>query len=443
MSSWHTILQDASYKGVGFEVMALDESNGKALVEHARAFTQGVELEDMGTSGRQVQVSAVFYGKQYSSRLLRLLEALEEPGAGVLVHPVWGRLNNMLAASWSYRHDAENVDYATIDVTFREAAEAQKIFVFENHFLMALERLIARIDAYRMAAVGMIDALLAMRQGCSALWGSALGLWSTLRGVFAAVRQLLQADARQYPDHAAGVYRSENFAADAAAVFADLERMCRAGIAATAAVQADGVAQADSRSVRLRFDAALDLVDALSELPRQVLAGSNTALRLQRITYAQSQAVAQMLRLCTLSSLISVGQILIETYGEEMTAPELMYINRVLRQRVQREIDALRQSLAAARAVSAAEADRLYPLVHQCSETLRECAGQVNELVRAAINRKPPLIVRPSPLSGTVHQLAFALYGDIGRAPELVRLNPHITHPSFIRQGVLINGYAR
>lgn len=60
MSAWHTVLQDASFKGIGFDVMHLDETDGKVLVGHAKPFTNGVMLEDMGTQGRQVQVSAVF-----------------------------------------------------------------------------------------------------------------------------------------------------------------------------------------------------------------------------------------------------------------------------------------------------------------------------------------------------------------------------------------------
>ena len=46
--SWHTVLQDASFKGAHFEVEAIDEENGKALAAHERPFVQGVDLEDMG-----------------------------------------------------------------------------------------------------------------------------------------------------------------------------------------------------------------------------------------------------------------------------------------------------------------------------------------------------------------------------------------------------------
>ena len=125
MSMWHTVLQDASFRDVRFDVVALDEQDGKALVEHSRPFTDGVWLEDMGSTGRQVQVEAVFWGKGYHSRLNALVEALMERGAGVLVHPVWGRLQNMMAASWHFHHDADNVDYATLSITFRESGEPQ------------------------------------------------------------------------------------------------------------------------------------------------------------------------------------------------------------------------------------------------------------------------------------------------------------------------------
>ncbi|WP_369676665.1 hypothetical protein, partial [Enterococcus faecium] len=92
-------------------------------------------------------------------------------------------MTNMMAASWRYRHEADNVDYAALDMTFREATESQPIFVFENAFLMRLEQLIQLIDTYREAAFGLIDALLAVDGGVSDLWGSALGIWGAGYGV--------------------------------------------------------------------------------------------------------------------------------------------------------------------------------------------------------------------------------------------------------------------
>ena len=427
--SWHTVLQDASFKGAHFEVEAIDEENGKALAAHERPFVQGVDLEDMGNMGRQVQISAVFWGKGYAGRLKTLLEALETPGAGVLVHPVWGRMTNMMAASWRYRHEADNVDYAALDMTFREATESQPIFVFENAFLMRLEQLIQLIDTYREAAFGLIDALLAVDGGVSDLWGSALGIWGAGYGVFRAVAELFALDIA-WPG--GGAYASAGFAAD---------------MAAAQRVLADAV-QAGGLGARARFDAAALKVDELLALPRDLLSGKGETAgwqgrRLQKITAANMQPVAQALRLLALSALAVTAADLVEAEGEVMSAPDLMHINRVMRRRVQAEIDLLREVQAQARQGGSGAAGAVYSSSHAVAEALRDTAQHTNALIVAAINQKPPLIVRPAPLTGTMHQIAHAFYGDWRRADELIRLNPHIVHPAFVALGEWVNGYAK
>lgn len=455
--SWHTVLQDASFKGAHFEVEAIDEENGKALAAHERPFVQGVDLEDMGNMGRQVQISAVFWGKGYAGRLKTLLEALETPGAGVLVHPVWGRMTNMMAASWRYRHEADNVDYAALDMTFREATESQPIFVFENAFLMRLEQLIQLIDTYREAAFGLIDALLAVDGGVSDLWGSALGIWGAGYGVFRAVAELFALDIA-WPG--GGAYASAGFAADMAAAQRVLADAVQAGLRAeaglavaasadAAAGRADGLAvQAGGLGARARFDAAALKVDELLALPRDLLSGKGETAgwqgrRLQKITAANMQPVAQALRLLALAALAEVAAELVEAEGEVMSAPDLMHINRVMRRRVQAEIDLLREVQAQARQGGSGAAGAVYSSSHAVAEALRDTAQHTNALIVAAINQKPPLIVRPAPLTGTMHQIAHAFYGDWRRADELIRLNPHIVHPAFVALGEWVNGYAK
>ncbi len=254
MSMWHTVLQDASFRDVRFDVVALDEQDGKALVEHARPFTDGVWLEDMGSMGRQVQVEAVFWGKGYHSRLNALVEALMVRGVGVLVHPVWGRLQNMIAASWHFHHDADNVDYATLSITFRESGEPQKIFVFENAFLMAIERLIARLDAYRAALEGWIDALAMTKQSVGALIGSALGFASAARGAWAALREVfdvsslgLGGGSHRQPENSSAGERAQS-----KRLWHEMHELVQAGLFQAAAIGADGVVNtADVRSAKV------------------------------------------------------------------------------------------------------------------------------------------------------------------------------------------------
>ena len=446
MSGWHTVLQEASFKGVRFDVDRIDEHNGKALAEHAQPFVSGVDLEDMGNSGREINISAVFYGKQYSSRLLKLLDALEESGACVLVHPIWGRMQNMMPVSWNYRHEADNVDFSAVDISFREATEAQPILVFENEFLIELERLIAQIDAYRSFAEGFIDAVLAVKGGVSDLWGSALGLYSGLAGSFAAVRSLFEFDAAAWLFGSAA-YREDDFQTAMRAGVANLADMVAEGLQRESANGSAIDAASGGLTVRQRFDEAATLADKVCAVPA-TLHGSQSETRsgfagLQRITSKQMQPTQMAINAVVLAALVDIATALIEEHGEEMGAPDLMRINHSVRTRIQANIEELRAVEKQAFTEHSMAAEAVCSTAYQAAESLRGIAGRFNALVVAAINQKPPLTVRMAPFDGTVHQIAFALYGDITRAGELIRLNPHINHPAFIRRNDLINAYAK
>lgn len=437
MSMWHTVLQDASFKGVRFDVMNIEESNGKALVEHAKPFADGVLLEDMGTTGREVQVAAVFWGKQYHSRLNQLLTTLMESGSGVLLHPIWGRMPNMVAASWHYRHDADNVDYATLDITFRESGEPHKIFVFENPFLMQLERLIAQIDGYRTHLMHWLDTLTMAQQSASALWGSALGFWSVARGTLTAVSRLFGQNDKHPSADVSGK-----------AWYDHLHQTVQSGLWHSAGINTKGQVMASSRSARQRFDEVLRQSHALHDVPRQVWSGladpaTHKHNRLQRASLAQVQMVLHILRLTSLAVVLQVACLLIEKQGDQMNAPDLLHLNRSVRLQVQTQIAALRALLQQAQAQRHGQYAQWYQHSHALIEAMRQASGGLNALVVAAINQKPPLIVRPAPFGGTMQQMAFALYGNIARSDELMRLNPHISHPNFIATGTPINGYVR
>ena len=435
MSMWHTVLQDASFRDVRFDVVALDEQDGKALVEHARPFTDGVWLEDMGSTGRQVQVEAVFWGKGYHSRLNALVEALMERGAGVLVHPVWGRLQNMMAASWHFHHDADNVDYATLSITFRESGEPQKIFVFENAFLMAIERLIARIDTYRAALEGWIDALTMAKQSGGALIGSAFGFASAARGAWAALRDLFDVGSLGLGGHESG---GAGDGAGSKRLWRDMRNMVQAGLFQAAAIGADGaVHTAGVRSAKSRFDALLRAADAVATVEQRMAVAANSNTR-RGSDWAERAQVGQVLRLMALETIFQAALLLLEHDGERMSAPDVWHINRAVRQRTAAEIARLRATLAAM-----PDKTQAYDAVYAVVETLRDAAAHLNLLAIAVLNQKPPLIARPAPLSGTVHQLAFAWYGEINRADELIRLNPQLRHPCFIQTGEIMNGYAQ
>ena len=90
-----------------------------------------------------------------------------------------------------------------------------------------------------------------------------------------------------------------------------------------------------------------------------------------------------------------------------------------------------------------AKATEVYASTQQSIEALRAAAHELNLLVLAVINQKPPMRITQAAFDGSMHQFAHLFYQDLARSKELMRLNPHITHPSFISRGDWINHYAR
>ena len=356
-------------------------------------------------------------------------------GAGVLVHPVWGRLQNMIAANWHFNHDADNVDYATLSITFRESGEPQKIFVFENAFLMAIERLIARLDTYRAALEGWIDALAMAKQSVGALIGSALGLTSAARGAWAALRDLFDVGSLGLGGHESG---GAGEGVGSKTLWREMHSTAQAGLFQAAAIGAAGeVDTADVRSAKSRFDALLRAADAVATVEQRMAVAANSNTR-RGSDWAERARVGQVLRLMAVETMFQAALLLLEHEGERMSAPDVMHINREVRQRVAAELTYLRATLSAS-----PDKAQAYDAVYAVVEALREAAAHLNLLAIAVLNQKPPLIARPAPLSGTVHQLAFAWYGEINRADELIRLNPQLRHPCFIQTGEIMNGYAQ
>lgn len=441
MSMWYNNLQTASYKSVAFDVLAIDDRNEKALAEHARPFVNGIDLEDMGTQARQCQVSAVYYGLGFDSKLVELMSALEEPGAGVLVHPIFGRMQNMIAASWSFHVEADMVNYVALDITFREATEAQPIFVFENAWLSKLEEVLNTIDSYKDKVLDYVELALTVKNGVSAMWGGANGMWAALNGVFGTVRTLFDFDALKFPS--GGGYSSTTFASASAIQSAKLAEMIDAGITSEAVLDDDVLA------ARQRYDATTKIVDDIAKIADSILSGQGdensdvATRRINKITELQMRPILQFVSIVSTCVLVRATVELIEKDSDTITASELMYMNNSLRQRLQSQIDSLRASYQLADSLKSPIATALYTSTQETIELLRNAAFQLNSLVLAVIAQKPPLRVRRAEFDGTIHQFAHAFYADIGRADELMRLNPHLTHPSFISRGDWMNYYVK
>lgn len=118
--AWLVTLQQASFRGVPFDCVGVDDEIQRALVEHVIPYQEGAQVEDMGREGRRFRVSALVWGDAYEAQLQFLTAALDEPGEGELIHPLYG-VKTCHVASWRVSHEAEAPDQCQISMEFVES----------------------------------------------------------------------------------------------------------------------------------------------------------------------------------------------------------------------------------------------------------------------------------------------------------------------------------
>ncbi|WP_033458858.1 DNA circularization protein [Bordetella bronchiseptica] len=89
---WKEDKQAASFRGVPFLVEASSGRRGRRTVLHEYPKRDVPMVEDMGLATRDHKFSAWVGGDDCLTKRDALLKVLEEPGAGELVHPWYGRL---------------------------------------------------------------------------------------------------------------------------------------------------------------------------------------------------------------------------------------------------------------------------------------------------------------------------------------------------------------
>lgn len=436
--AWNLTLQDASFRGVTFEVQSVEDRGEKALCVHEYPYRSGAEVEDLGRKPRVIPVTAIFWGVAYESRIKALVAAFEEAGPGELIHPVFGSLT-VAVRRWQIQHSAERHDYAT--VTF-EAVEA----VTDNPFFGATssrslaEQALTDISSSLDEALGLSESEL----------GKTLGQWAdTAANIKARVETELQG-VLDVLDAGRRVVRSVLSYVDVPAAFvADAQAIVR-GLQADAASASSSVVSAFgvlSTALPLLSLTAPEAVKAYAtgagaygpawvSGPQSALSGkaeAQLALRVPRpavatipVPDAGSARTPQCVAVThvTLLEAQATAQAASEALKADMASPaltpgEIEGLAGNVRARLD---DALHYTAAALPQGS----------VHPVCERLRTAARAMQQLAEAALNARPPLAIRTAGLACNFHLLAHRLYGDFTRADELRRINPQVRNPNFI-----------
>lgn len=404
--AWQENLQDASFRGVPFDCINTSDSSRKSLVAHSIPYTNGAELEDTGEDAGAVRIQAIFFGDDYETRLDDFRSALSAPGAGELVHPVFGAMQ-VVVAEQDAVHDADAPDSCTVTVTFMRDGITTATFADKTILQLADSAL----QAADVALAKSVETLTAQT-------GKVSLLQKTLNGIKRATRladraRQAAAQARQF---AKNVISTAYSIIDAPRAFAADMAALANGMIDLRAFDKD-VIMAQWRSLADDFGKALRLPNDGKDVDPDTRRDDNT---LTLFLGVQEFNVLTQVAVTILSG---------EAGSPALTPVELEEITNTMRLRGQALIDEHR-----------ALGDDVdgYAVI----EAIKESADALQRTAAALLADRPALVRRTVEQPISLRLLAHHWYGDHERAIELLRLNPQIRHPNFLQPGDVLNAYA-
>ncbi|MGH9577138.1 MAG: DNA circularization N-terminal domain-containing protein, partial [Terriglobales bacterium] len=90
--SWRERRQPGSFRGVRFEFLDVEGTHGRRTAVYEYPLRDKPDTEDMGRKARQFTIQAFVIGADYDGAREALVNALDEKGPGIFVHPTRGEL---------------------------------------------------------------------------------------------------------------------------------------------------------------------------------------------------------------------------------------------------------------------------------------------------------------------------------------------------------------
>jgi len=111
-------LSPASYKGVPFLVVSASLSGGRKDVKHVYPNKDTQVIEDLGLIPKPYSLRIVITGEDYIAKRDALIRIFDEGGPGPLVHPFYGRIENMVARTYTLDEEMRSLGEARLSVNF-------------------------------------------------------------------------------------------------------------------------------------------------------------------------------------------------------------------------------------------------------------------------------------------------------------------------------------
>jgi prophage DNA circulation protein len=412
--SWESNLQIASFKGATFDVEAIEDLHARAVALHEYPYRDGADVEDLAQHARRWRFKVILWGDDYEGAFGALMDALDEGGAGALMHPVLGGIAKAVATSWNFEHSVELWSGVRGTIDFVEDTTRDPVFTSSSP-VSAADAVEAQADAadaaadtalvataQTVAAAGdqsRLDAFvnnLSNSVGSFLVWLSDTSLQVTLSGQ----------SYGQYPTA---------FTSDVSAVLQTAINGLAFGgrnmaFAVPNVTPAAGDGLADYALTVRRMNAAASAVPT----------GTPDAVAIN--AHANVRAATMIARAASIVLAAEVETPLLSRDDVEQVASQAR--------------TAVQAAIVAARAAFGVEQ------ANAIGVALRATGSAVQEAALAVVTLRPPLVTQPAPVTGPLRLVAFALYGDATRAQEIARLSRY-GRDLFIAKGQPLYVYAQ
>ncbi|MCB5309208.1 DNA circularization protein [Yersinia massiliensis] len=440
--SWSDSMLDASFRGVKFDVINTRDTWSRDIAQHEYPYIDGADIQDMGRKARNIRLSALFWGDDYDSRLQSFIAALDKPGAGELIHPIYGSMPNMQAIECQISHDAENVDYCTVELVFLESKTGNPFFT-QDYPTAQADVIFNQVQSLMDAEQSLMDNAMAPLRDAKKLMSKSKALASTALNMLIIFRSEITGfvgsttDFVQYP----GAFMSDLQSAVSLTSINTTSSGASAGsgVSAASAISQTNATMSD-------WGESHRQLTAIADMPAALVSGEKTA----PVEMPAGTSVADIAELIAMVTIVVAGELAqdaADIFSDEeinrlLSPVEIERIANDTREFIQTAIDQHRAQYADATQEISSSPTALGIAWQPVVDGLKDIALAVQQLAANIMTTRPPLIQRQVEGVSNLHLVAHRWYGDYQRATELQRLNPQLRNPNDLKPGDMLYAYA-
>lgn len=444
--SWSDSLLDASFRGVRFDVVNTRDSANRDVAVYEYPYVQGADVEDLGRKARNLRMTLLFWGDDYDSRLQALIKALDSKGSGELIHPVFGSMPKMQCIEYQVSHEAEMVDFCSVEVVFLEAATELPFFGSEFPLSQA-DVIFNQVQSVFDEAQQLIDDVLSPMRTAQKWMAKAKYMASTALNMVTIFRSDITGFISSTTDF---IHYPSAFMSDLQTALSLTSSQSKSSISNNPGTYASSPSTgvADITSVIMAdWGESLSQLQRVATLPTQLASGETTP-PLPLPANIQPSDIAELAVLTTLQVSLQIALDAADLLSDETIAAVLSPTD--IEKVTNDTRDALQRAIEQHRALYADDTQNISASTTPVGITwqpvvtgLKDIALSVQKLAAAIITQRPPLISHRVDSAANLHLLAHLWYGDFSRANELLRLNPQLHNPNDVKSGDILYAYSR